>query len=223
MANKKTPYKFDPITMAAIGAGASAVGGIVDIFAGSAAKRAARDAIKAREAEVAKSRKAYEQFDFSVQNPFEDIDVSTEAQRLAGEQRAQRSADIMAQLGGGATGAGVAALATSMARQAATETQQIAAQTEQQEFALQQQRAQAQLNIDKATKAAEAERIATLYGIDMQRLAGAETQLAQAQEQIMGGVGAIAGGVTDFASDSLKYDIFNTGVESKENKKKEGE
>jgi hypothetical protein len=205
MANKKTPYKFDPITMSAISAGINILGTGANLIGGFSERRKAKEQVTAYEDQLEKSRKAYEQFDYgNIVNPYAGMQIDTRAQELASEQYAQSQADILSQLSAGAGGSGgVAALATAMSRQAAQQAAETRATTAQQEMAIKEKAAAAQLSIDTAAQAAEAERIATLYGIDMEQLAGAEQRLGASSEAIYGGFGDLLGGIGDFVGSGI--------------------
>jgi len=206
MANKKTPYKFlDPITMMAVNAGINILGAGANLIGGFSERKKAKQQVAEYEQQLAKSRRAYEQFDYgNIANPYANMQIDTRAQELASEQYAQSQADILSQLGGTVSGsAGVAALATAMSRQASQQAAETRATTAQQEMALKEQAAATQLTIDTAAQEAEAERIATLYGIDMEQLAGAEQRLGAANEAIYSGIGDLTGGIGDLAGSGI--------------------
>jgi len=98
---------------------------------------------------IKEQKQALQDFDFSIANPFEDATVNLQAAQLQQEGLAQQQADILAGLRSAGGGAGAAALATGLARQAAKSQAVIAADVGQQEQALQQQKMQAQTRIDQ--------------------------------------------------------------------------
>jgi len=205
MANKKTPYKFDPITMSAISAGINILGAGANLIGGFSERRKAKEQVTAYEDQLEKSRRAYEQFEYGgIVNPYANMQVDTRAQELASQQYAQSQADILSQFGETVSGGGgAAALATAMSRQAAQQAAETRATTAQQEMAIKEKAAATQLDIDASAQYAEAERIATLYGIDMEQLAGAEQRLGAANEAIYGGFGELLGGIGDFAGSGI--------------------
>ena len=135
-------------------------------------------------------------FDFSVENPYEDMTVNLQAAQMQQQGLAQQQADILAGLRGAGGGAGAAALATGLARQAAKSQQAISADLGQQE----QQLAQAQFKIDQEVRQKEYGRMESILGIEMQQLAAAEQAKRErdaqkaAERSALGGVlGSIVG------------------------------
>ncbi len=198
MENKKqSPMKLAPLAAMAIVSGVKAG---VDIFSGFAAKRKAQADLKKQQAELDKRMAAYENFDFRIQNPYEDLTVSTEGQRLANEQMTQQSADTLQSLKAGTTGAGAAALATAISRQGAANARAAQASTANQEAANQRLAARAQGQIDQNVKEANFGRTETLAALSQQNVATSQTMLNDANTQITSGVGDLLGSVTSFAS-----------------------
>lgn len=198
MENKKqSPMKLAPLAAMAIVSGVKAG---VDIFSGFAAKRKAQADLKKQQAELDKRMAAYENFDFRIQNPYEDLTVSTEGQRLANEQMTQQSADTLQSLKAGTTGAGAAALATAISRQGAANARAAQASTAQQEARNQQLTMGAQGAIDQNVKQANFGRTETLAALSQQNVATSQTMLNDANEQITSGVGDLLGSVTSFAT-----------------------
>ena len=198
MENKKqSPMKLAPLAAMAIVSGVKAG---VDIFSGFAAKRKAQADLKKQQAELDKRMAAYENFDFRIQNPYEDLTVSTEGQRLANEQMTQQSADTLQSLKAGTTGAGAAALATAISRQGAANARAAQASTANQEAASQRLAARAQGQIDQNVKEANFGRTETLAALSQQNVATSQGMLNTANAQITSGVGDLLGSVTSFAS-----------------------
>ncbi len=141
---------------------------------------------------------AMRDYDFRVQNPYEDIDVTTKAQEVAANQQTQQAADILANLAPVAGAGATAALATSIAKQGSAAAAKLQGRMAQQEFQLQQRAAGAQLAIDRGVKQQEFNRDAALMNMQMYRAAGEYAQAAQfgqaAQEDFTTGVelGAMA-------------------------------
>ena len=198
MVNKKeSPMKLAPLAAMAIVSGVKAG---VDIFSGFAAKRKAQKDLKKQQAELDKRMSAYENFDFRIQNPYEDLTVSTEGQKLANEQMTQQSANTLQSLKAGTTGAGAASLATAISRQGAANARAAQASTAQQEARNQQLTMGAQGSIDQNVKQANFGRTETLAALSQQNVATSQTMLNDANAQITGGVGDLLGSVTSFAA-----------------------
>lgn len=122
-------------TAAIIGAGVSAVGGIVGGLIGGRRRRREQEAAQA-EFNAMKSR--YQALDTSnpyknVTNTFEDLTVNTQAAEFAQQQAEQGRADILSNLAASAGGGGIAALAQSLANQQTQAAQAAAASIGQQE------------------------------------------------------------------------------------------
>jgi hypothetical protein len=122
---------------------------------------------------------AMRDYDFRVQNPYEDIDVTTKAQEVAANQQTQQAADILANLAPVAGAGATAALATSIAKQGSAAAAKLQGRMAQQEFQLQQRAAGAQLAIDRGVKQQEFNRDAALMNMQMYRAAGEYAQAAQ--------------------------------------------
>jgi len=113
---------------------------------------------KEQQRKLEKQKEVYRNMEFTnpyadVQNPFadlqtqyenvfEDLTVNQQQAEFQEQQGAQQRADIMRELRGAAGGSGISALAQSLARQGALQTQQISAQIGQQEAANQRAAAQ---------------------------------------------------------------------------------
>ncbi len=188
--NKKSPLKFvDPMTaMLVISAGK----GIYDMISGGIkSSRARKDKELAQEAYDIR-KQAYEDFDFNIQNPYEDIDLSTKAQEIAQESQSQQLATTLQSLKAGAGTSGSAALATSIARASAAAGQKAQAVTEQREMQMQERAAKAQLSIDASERQFELSRMSNLMKSDMNALMAAQQAQAAGQQQLAQGVGGLA-------------------------------
>jgi hypothetical protein len=178
------------------------------IFGKSQARRDFETNRDLAQADVDRGLADFENFEFQTfaqTNPFETMQVNLEAAQFQRDQIAQEQADTLQALRSGATGAGAAALATAMSRQAAQKQQAIAADIGQQEqriqmkaaeqdaanqaLMIQQQQAQQQFNIG---------RMETMLGMDMAKVAGLE-QAEQARRdrnaQLIGAGIGLAGSV----------------------------
>ena len=194
--DKKSPMKLAPLAAMAI---AGAVQGGVQMFSGIRQRRNARAELKKQQAELDKRMAAYENFDFRVQNPYEDLTVPTEGQRLANEQIAQQTADTLGAMRAGTTGAGAAALATAISRQGVANARAAQASTAQQEARNQQLMLGAQFRIDQNVKQQEQGRIETLAALKQQDVATQQELLNKANQQIVEGGGQMLGSITQFA------------------------
>ena len=168
---KDSPYKAIPL---AIGI-AMGVSSLVSIIGGVSQMNQARDArARARQldAQLQEQQDQMKKFDFRIQNPYEDIDVTTKAQQVAQDAQTQQARDILGTLAPTATMGSTAALATSIAKQGSAQAAKLSGQMSQAEFNLQQQSAKAQLAIDQNVKQQEFNRDAAIMNMQMYRAAG---------------------------------------------------
>ena len=181
----------------AIQAGASILSGI---FGGKRRRRAQREAKAARD----EMRAKYEALDTSnlyadMENPYEDLTVNLQQAEFMREQQQQQQANLLSGLQQAAGGSGIGGLAQAVAGQGIVASQQAAASIGQQEAMNKRLAAQAEgriqvLEAQGATQARqlEADKTATLFGIESQRLAEANRARAQARQAIAGGIGSLA-------------------------------
>lgn len=139
----------------------------------------------AAELQMQERMKEYEQSQFVAQNPYENMTVNLQAEEFQRQQQAQEQADVLAALRGGATGAGAAALATSLMRASAQKQQALAGQIGKQEQAIEMAKAKAQTQIDAQRRAFEQQKLETLLGIDMARVTGEEQARVAAEQARM--------------------------------------
>ena len=166
------------------------------------------------------------------ENVFEDLTVNQQQAQFEAEQGQQQRANIMAGLQGAAGGSGIAGLAQAMAQQGQLATQRASASIGQQEAANQKLRAQeaARLQTLEAQGGAQVDQLkaqgqfqsqqmemgkqATLLGMDANRVAAAQADIAANKAAMMSGVGDIVGGISQAGQLSTtskgKYDP-NTG------------
>ena len=189
-------------TAALIAGGVSGLTSIVGSMVGGRARR--REQAAARR-ELAAKTSEYENMTFknpyeNLQNTMEDLTVNTQQAEFMAQQQQQGMANTMGALQGAAGGSGIAALAQAMANQQNTNLQQASASIGQQErqnqmaqatqaAQIQQLNAQGQADV----QAREQARTETLLGMSQQRLAAANEARQQATQQLIGGVGQIAG------------------------------
>lgn len=190
---------MDPISLVAA-AVPSIVSGIGSLFGGRKRRRRER----AAQNQYNQAINQYKNFEFEnafagLENPFEDLRVSTEAAEFQSQQVQQGLAQSLDALRGGGGGTGAAAIAQAMAQQQARTQQQIAADISKQEVANERLAAQAALRMqqmeaqgDMAVQQQEFGRESTLLGMSQQELAGARKARAEATSALGGMFGGIA-------------------------------
>ena len=130
----------------------------------------------------------------------EDLTVNTQQADFAAQQNQQSLANVMGNMNAAAGGSGIAGLAQAMANQQAQNTQAASVSIGQQEAANQRMAAQqqGQLNMAEArgelmSRAAEKDKVETMFGMSQNRLKDANAARQQATAAIMGGVGNLGG------------------------------
>ena len=176
----------------------------------------------AAQARADKTRKQYEEFQFSnpfenMENRFEDMTVDMRAAEFQTQQGQQQRADIMQGLRGAAGSSGVAGLAQSLANQGQLQTQQIAAGIGQQEQQNQKLAMQEGSRIDQmeregqaSVQAARAGQQSTLLGMDYGALAGANQAFQGSLANQMSGMGMKA----DMYGQQAQNNMFSTLVDA---------
>jgi len=207
MSNKKSsPLKLEPISTAlAVG---NLISSGVQIFSGIQARRDEKKRLAELNKKIDDQIEQFKAMDFRLQNPYEDISVSTRGQELAQQQYSQNLGDTFETLKDIGGGAGTASLATAIARQGAAAAQKAQAVTEQRELDLQMKQSAAQSDIDQRTQQMNISRASTLLQSDMLRGQASELALAQANEQIMGGVGNALSSAAQFGLENP--DLFKS-------------
>ena len=180
------------------------VGGVVSLFQGAANRRQA-DKIageadelrKAQEKKLDAQKKEYKAMKFTnpfdnMENTFEDLTVNQQQAQFQAQQGNQQRADIMQKLKGAAGSSGIAGLAQAMAKQGQLQTQRISASIGAQESQNQMASARGAATIqatersgDQYVQQQEADRQATLLGMQMGQTAGANAGYQQAQANQM--------------------------------------
>ena len=190
-----SPLKAAPL----IPLGAKIAGGVLASFglgalAGGSGKDKYTEELKAAQAKRDALLQQYENYEFQYTNPFEDMTVNLQASQLQQQGLAQQQADILENLRQ-TGGAGAAALATGLARQAAKNQAKIAAELGQQEQAIELKQAQADLAGEQAKQQFELQRLQTMLGMSMEEVAAinqAEMQRKQNRTQLIAaGIGAV--------------------------------
>jgi len=194
--------------MAGIGTAALVAGGIsglTSVVGSMIGGRARRQEQAAAKRELAKRQSEYENMQFqnpyaNMQNTMEDLTVNQQQAQFLAQQQQQGLANTMGAMSGAAGGSGIAALAQAMANQQSQNMQQASASIGQQEARNQMAAAQQGAQIQQLQAQGEADiqareqaRTETLLGMSQSRLAAANQARQQATEQLIGGVGQIAG------------------------------
>ena len=127
---KKSPMKFDPVTLAVI-AGVKLVGEGIKAYGDW--KSSKNQIEEQRDAKKRNRERYYENVETikgmeinnpyagiqtQFENPYEDLTINTQQAEFESQQAAQSRANIMSQFGGAAGGSGIAGLAQAMANQA---------------------------------------------------------------------------------------------------------
>ena len=182
-----------------------AIGGVANIAGSLIGGRARRREQQQAQAQLKKRMSAYENMQFTnpyenMQNTMEDLTVNTQQADFLAQQQQQGMANTMGALQGAAGGSGIAALAQAMSNQQAQNLQQASASIGQQEAANQMAAAkqgaqiqQLQAQGEAAIQDKEQARTETLLGMSQQRVAAANEARAQATQQLIGGIGSVAG------------------------------
>lgn len=209
-------------TVALIGAGVAAAGGIAKLgmsLSGRGAREAEQTAAKQ---EMDKMKKKYENLDTSnlaanvtnqftnMENTYEDMTVNQQQAQFEAQQNQQQQANIMQNMQGAAGGSGIAALAQAMAQQGQLATQRASASIGAQESQIQKLRAGEASKLQAQERAGEVQaqgirrtgaetargleysKTGTLLGMSQQRLGAANQARAEAKAQQMSAVGDIA-------------------------------
>ena len=194
---KDSPYKIAPVVAAAIIGGVASIGGALISSSGRNKPPAGLRAAQARRDEL---MERYQDYDFQYTNPYEDATVNLQAAKLQQQGLAQQQADILEGLRGGTSGAGAAALATGLARQAAKTQRQIVADLGEQEARIEMKQAEAEAEGQRQERQFEIARMQEMLGMSMEEVAaiqGASLQQQQNQASttagIIGAVGNVAG------------------------------
>ena len=183
------------------------------IHQGNKAKKKAAKAQAQAEAAAAPYLESYKSYEYKnpyegMENVYEDMRINTQAAEFQKEQMAQQQADILQGLQGSAGGAGVAALAQSMARAGAVQAQRASADISRQETAREQAQLAEQSRIqglqrygEQLVDQQEMQRNMNLYSLEMGKAGLATEQKQQAQQQMMSGIGnLVSAGISGYSS-----------------------
>jgi len=198
-----------------IGAIAAGIGGVANIAGSLIGGRARRREQAAARADQRAKMAEYENMQFNnayegMQNTMEDLTVNTQQADFLAQQQQQGMANTMGALQGAAGGSGIAALAQAMSNQQSQNLQQASASIGQQEAAnqmaaakqgaqIQQLQAEGAMNVQNM----ELERNQTLLGMANTRLGAANEARQQATQQLVGGIGQVAGGALGMGAEGM--------------------
>ncbi len=137
----------------------------------------------------------------------EDLTVNTQAAEFQAQQQAGGFANTMDKLSGAAGGSGIAALAQSLAGAQSNAAQAASADIGRQEASNQRaerqmagQLQQQEIQGEYASRAAEKDKVDTMFGMSQQRLGAANEARDAATGAILGGVGSMIGGAASFGA-----------------------
>jgi hypothetical protein len=181
----------------------SLIGGIGSLFG----KKKRKQEFNASKGAYDQAKQSYKDFDFKnlysdLENPFEDLRVSTEAAEFQSQQSQQGLAQSLDALRGAGGGTGAAAIAQAMAQQQAKTQQQIAADISKQEVANERLAAQGQFQMQSQEAKAgmdiqgkEFDRESTIFGMEQQNYAAALEAKAKQRQAGAAGLGALGVGI----------------------------
>lgn len=192
----------------AAGMAAQAIGGTVQglmsIGSGIFGSRKRKREEAAAQAEYDAQKTAYQELDTSnlyanLENTMEDLTVDQRAAEFQMQQQQLGQANIMQQMQGAAGGAGIAALAQTLANQQTTGAAAAAANIGQQERANQMAAARRAGQLQElsaqgaeSARGLEYSKTETQLGMAQQRLGAAKAAREQAKQAIVGGIGQMA-------------------------------
>ena len=182
-----------------------AVQGLAGIAGGIIGSGKRKREQKAAQAEFNRNKARMEGADTSnlnknMENTMEDLTVNTQAAEFQAQQQAGGFANTMNNLSSAAGGSGIAALAQSMAGAQSKAAQASSADIGRQEANNQRaertmagQLQQQEIQGEYASRAAEKDKVDTMFGMSQQRLGAANEARAAATKSIIGGVGSVVG------------------------------
>ena len=188
-----------------IGAIGGMVSGLTGIASGIIGSKGRKEEQAAAQAEFNRNKSRMEGADTSnlnknMENTMEDLTVNTQAAEFQAQQQAGGFANTMNNLSSAAGGSGIAALAQSMAGAQSKAAQASSADIGRQEAGNQRaerqmagQLQQQEVQGEYASRAAEKDKVDTMFGMSQQRLGAANDARDAATKSIIGGVGSIAG------------------------------
>tara|TARA_R110000787_G_scaffold270046_1_gene376975 strand:+ start:501 stop:1139 length:639 start_codon:yes stop_codon:yes gene_type:complete len=198
-----------------IGAIGGMVSGLTGIASGIIGSKGRKEEQAAAQAEFNKNKARMEGADTSnlnknMENTMEDLTVNTQAAEFQAQQQAGGFANTMDKLSSAAGGSGIAALAQSMAGAQSNAAQAASADIGRQEAGNQRaerqmagQLQQQEIQGEYASRAAEKDKVDTMFGMSQQRLGAANEARDAATASIVGGVGSMVGGAASAASGGM--------------------
>lgn len=148
------------------------------------------------EQDLEQRMKSFENYTFQTTNPYENMQVNTQAAEFQRDMQAQQQADTLQALRSAGGAAGAASLATAMSRQAAEKERAIAADIGKQEQAINMAAAKQEAENQKARQAFELDRMTTMLGINMAEVTGQEqARLAADQAKMNQRSGLLGAGI----------------------------
>ena len=231
--NKISSVKPSPMKVLPIAAqiGLAAAPGIISAVGSLSGRRKRIQEQQAAKAEMDQARQAFENIEYQntyadLQNPYseniyEDLTVDTQAADYLKRQQQQSQANIMQNLKGVAGSSGVAGLAQSLANISAGQAEKASLQIAQQQREneklrlsgeLRKQTAQGKVDLlkmegEESRRKKEQQRIASLYGLSIDRMDAADKARQTAREGVVAGLGQAAAGVAGlYAPGGSLYD-----------------
>jgi hypothetical protein len=225
---------FALTTVALVGAGVAAAGGLAKLGVSLAGRRDRINEQKAAKEEMRKMKKEYENLDTSnlaagvrnpfenLENTFEDLTVNQQQAQFQAQQFQQTQANIMDTLSSAAGGSGIAGLAQSLANQGIISAQKSSAsigmqESQNQKLAAQQAAKNQQLEGQgemyaekmrqqgaETARGLEYQKTSTLFGMSQQRAAAANAARQQAKADQMSAIGDIASAGSQIATAGMK-------------------
>ena len=198
-----------------IGAIGGVVSGLTGIASGIIGSKGRKEEQAAAQAEFNRNKARMEGADTSnlnknMENTMEDLTVNTQAAEFQAQQQAGGFANTMDKLSSAAGGSGIAALAQSMAGAQSNAAQAASADIGRQEASNQRaerqmagQLQQQEIQGEYASRAAEKDKVDTMFGMSQQRLGAANEARDAATGAILGGVGSLVGGAASAASGGM--------------------
>ena len=198
-----------------IGAIGGVVSGLTGIASGIIGSKGRKKEQAAAQAEFNVNKARMEGADTSnlnknMENTMEDLTVNTQAAEFQAQQQAGGFANTMDKLSSAAGGSGIAALAQSMAGAQSNAAQAASADIGRQEAGNQRaerqmagQLQQQEIQGEYASRAAEKDKVDTMFGMSQQRLGAANEARDAATASIVGGVGSMVGGAASAASGGM--------------------
>jgi len=195
-----------------IGAIGGVVSGLTGIASGIIGSKGRKREQAAAQAEFNRNKARMEGADTSnlnrnMENTMEDLTVNTQAAEFQAQQQAGGFANTMDKLSSAAGGSGIAALAQSMAGAQSNAAQAASADIGRQEAGNQRaerqmagQLQQQEIQGEYASRAAEKDKVDTMFGMSQQRLGAANEARDAATGAILGGVGSAVGGAASFGA-----------------------